>query len=50
MFTNKVNKIFAWGKKVKDRVLLIKSLINMREFEEVLEGHTIKKYERNWSK
>ena len=30
MFTNKVNQSIYWGRKGKERVMLIKSLINLR--------------------
>jgi len=41
LLTNKVKRSIVWGGKGKDRVTLIKSLINIRD-EEGLEGRAIK--------
>ncbi len=43
MFTSKVNRSIVWGGKGKDRVLLIKKLINQdKSLKETLEKGTIK--------
>jgi len=42
MFSNKVNQSIVWGNKGNDRVLLIKSLINVR----VCKRHCYKRSKR----